>query len=156
MERQELIYELGRWSEAYFAKRSSEITSFFCWKCKREFHGVSMYEHFGTCCPKYFKRLSRPEDKKLRQEYLDRDLFGNVIKKTRKVEVDHVEQRGRGGFDPDGISPVLPGEVLQAEPREDIGAFIEDSWGENVPKEPESISKEIGRFQDDRKNQKDI
>lgn len=122
------LYELGHWSEAWMAERASQNTHFFCWVCKKEIHNISMYEHFSICCPKFFGRLN----------------------KYRGRRFSYVKQGGRSGFDPNGISPALQGEVLCAEPEEDIGPLFKDLRGENVKKEPEPISSVIGRLQDDR------
>lgn len=124
------LFELGHWGEAWMAKRASENTHFFCWVCKKEIHNISMYEHFSICCPKFFGRLN----------------------KYRKRRFSYVKQRGRSAFDPNGISPALQGEVLQAESEEDTGTLFKDLWGENVKKDPEPVSKIIRGLQDDIEN----
>jgi len=145
-----LIYELGDWSEAYMAQRASEITNFHCGRCKQDFHGISMYEHFSTCSPRYFKRLSKPKDKKLEQKCIIKQTDGSIGKGTRKVEVGYVEQTGRSGFDPDGISPALHKEVLHAESEEDSGALLEDPRGKNVREDPQSYFEILRGFRNDK------
>lgn len=146
MEKKKLIYELGRWSDAYFARRSSEITHFFCWKCKRSIHGISMYEHLSKCSPAFFKRISKPKDKKMVQQFFGKVEDGSWGKLTRKVEVDYAEQTSRSDFDLDGVSSTLQDEVLQTKPEEDSGAYVEDSWDKGFSSKPEPVSKVIGRI----------
>lgn len=133
MESKRVLYELGHWSEAYMAQRASEITNFFCWECKKEIHGISMYEHWSKCNPEFFINLNKHKGRR----------------------VGYVKQTGRSGFDPDGISPELQQGVLHAEPEEDRGALLEDSSREDVRKEPEPVFKIFRRLQDDFKDSKD-
>lgn len=127
-----VVYVLGRWSEGSALKGASKLFHFFCWVCKKDIHDGSLYEHWFTCSPDFLKELT----------------------KHRRRRVDYVEQRGRGGFDPDGISPALQNEVLYAKSEEDSGSCMDDSRGENVGKEPESVSKVVRRLQDYRQNKK--
>lgn len=96
MERNKLIYELGRWGDRYMANLACKQTHFYCFKCKNWFHGVSMYEHFCECSKRFFKKISKPKDKEMVQEYFEKAEDRSIIKKTRKVEVDYVEQGGSG------------------------------------------------------------
>lgn len=143
-----LIYLLGRWSKAYMAEKASKITNFFCWKCKKQIHGISMYEHWSLCSPVFFKGIKKPKDKQLEQQYTLMLRDGSVEKGTRKVEVGYVEQGGRSGFDPNGISPELQGEVVLSKPGEDRGPLFENSRSEDVKQEPEPVSKVIRGIQD--------
>ena len=124
------LYELGHWSEAYMAQRASEITDFHCLRCKHDFHGISMYEHFATCSPIFFKSLNKHKERR----------FG------------HVKQTGRSGFDPYGISSELQDEVLQAESKEDSGVMLEDPRSENVREDPQSYFEILRGFRNGQKD----
>jgi hypothetical protein len=150
-----LVYVMGNWSRSGMSKRAQgnvdkegKILSFFCWVCKKEIHGQLMYEHFSVCCPDFFKRISKPGGARKKQKYSLIKKDGSIVKKTRLVEVGYVEQTGRSGFDPDGISPELQQGVLHAESEENSGASMEDSSRENVSKEPEQVFKIFRRLQD--------
>jgi len=127
-----LAFELGRWSEAYMAQRASEITNFHCIRCKKDFHGISMYEHWSTCAPDFFRGLS----------------------KHKKRRVGYAKQGGFSAFDPDGISPELQQDVVLSKPGEDQGSLFEDSRSKYVKQEPEPVSKIIGRLKNDSKDTK--
>ena len=69
-----MVYELEHWSEMYMAQRASKIIDFYCPRCKKDFHGTSMYEHWSICSPKFFKGLS--QHKKRRFGYVKQEPSG--------------------------------------------------------------------------------
>jgi len=59
METAKVIFELGHWSPRYMLGLSARLIEFYCFKCRKDIHGMTAYEHFNICCPEFIDKLNR-------------------------------------------------------------------------------------------------
>ena len=116
MGKDDLVYELGHWGPRFLLESSARHTDFYCAKCRKEIHGVSMYEHFKTCSPGFVEGL-----------YLSKGL-----------EVGRVKQRGSVDSHLIGDSKETQEGVLLSEPGEVGGVVREVLRDFNIEEAPES------------------
>jgi hypothetical protein len=60
-----IVVEMGRWASNRIMERASIMTKFYCIKCKKDFEGMSLYEHWSTCATEFLKELNKHKRRRL-------------------------------------------------------------------------------------------
>ena len=103
MEEKQVIYELGHWAPKYVLGLAHRLISFYCLSCRKDISGMTAYEHFLTCCPKFIEELE----------------------KNRRKDIDYVKQDGSDYLRTFGPSEEPQKTLLFPEPKNDPKAIRE-------------------------------